>query len=81
MATCPKKQYPKLFTYLDGREIVLNYDAENPFRVEQVAILFDSQYNTYAVFECGLMFHTDLEVKEFGKNFAQELLNVLRKYT
>ena len=49
----PKIDMPKLFAYVDSREVIVSYNKEQPFYVEQVSILIDSEYQTYAVFECG----------------------------
>lgn len=76
----PKNDYPKLYTYVDDREIILSYNVNQPFYVEQIAILVESESLTYAVFECEVMFETDVEAKQFGKNFACELIELIRNY-
>lgn len=76
----PKQDLPKLFCYLDEREIIISYNAEHPFFVEQISILIDSMYNTYAVFECGKMCNGDKEAKDFGEDFAQALINFIEDY-
>ena len=43
----PRNEYPKLFTYVDDREIILSYNENQPFYVEQIAILIDSEFQTY----------------------------------
>lgn len=40
---------PKLFAYVDSREVIVSYNKEQPFYVEQVSILIDREYQTYAV--------------------------------
>lgn len=76
----PKAEYPKLFAYYEDIEIIISYNEQCPFFVEQVAILFDSEYNTYAIFNCGYMCETDDDAKEFGVQFTKELFTVLRNY-
>lgn len=76
----PKNEYPKLFAYVDDREIILSYNKNQPFYVEQIAILVDSEYHTYAVFDCGLMFENDEDVKRFGRNFTSALIECIRNY-
>ncbi|MCQ2195788.1 MAG: hypothetical protein MJZ28_12695 [Paludibacteraceae bacterium] len=76
----PKNDYPKLFTYSEGREIILNYNDNRPFYIEQISILIDSEYHLYAVFECGLMFTSEVDAKNFGRNFTSELINLIDNY-
>lgn len=45
----PKIDMPKLFAYVDSREVIVSYNKEQPFYVEQVSILIDREYQTYAV--------------------------------
>ena len=71
---------PKLFAYVDSREVIVSYNKEQPFYVEQVSILIDREYQTYAVFECGFMCSSDEDAKSFGKNFTQALIDFLRYY-
>lgn len=76
----PKNEYPKLFAYVDDKEIILSYNENQPFYVEQIAILIDSEFQTYVVFDCGLMFGSDEDVKEFGRKFTSELIEYIRNY-
>ena len=76
----PKIDMPKLFAYVDSREVIVSYNKEQPFYVEQVSILIDREYQTYAVFECGFMCSSDEDAKSFGKNFTQALIDFLRYY-
>ena len=46
----PKIDMPKLFAYVDSREVIVSYNKEQPFYVEQVSILIDREHQTYAVF-------------------------------
>lgn len=76
----PKTDMPKLFAYVDSREVIVSYNKKQPFYVEQVSILIDREYQTYAVFECGSMCSSDEDAKSFGKNFTQALIDFLRYY-
>lgn len=76
----PKIDMPKLFAYVDSREVIVSYNKEQPFYVEQVSILIDREHQTYAVFECGFMCSSDEDAKSFGKNFSQALIDFLRYY-
>ena len=76
----PKIDMPKLFAYVDSREVIVSYNKKQPFYVEQVSILIDREYQTYAVFECGFMCSSDEDAKSFGKNFTQALIDFLRYY-
>lgn len=42
----PKIDMPKLFAYVDSREVIVSYNKEQPFYVEQVSILIDREYQT-----------------------------------
>lgn len=76
----PKASCSKLFAYYVEREIIICYNEQHPFFVEQIAILFDSEYLTYAVFECGIMCNTDTDAKKLGVKFAQELISIISNY-
>lgn len=76
----PKNEFPKLFAYVDDKEIILSYNENQPFYVEQIAILIDSEFQTYAVFDCGVMFETDTNAKQFGQNFTFSLIELIRNF-
>lgn len=76
----PKNERPKLFAYADEREIIVSYNDKQPFYVEQIAILIDSEFLTYAVFECGIMFETDEGAKQFGKDYTCALIELVKNY-
>lgn len=76
----PKNEYPKLFAYVDDREIILSYNDSQPFYVEQIAILIDNEFQTYAVFDCGVMFETDIAAKQFGENYTSTLIDFITNY-
>ncbi|MCF0218992.1 MAG: hypothetical protein HUK14_04345 [Muribaculaceae bacterium] len=77
----PHSNNPKLFAYLDEREIIISYDRENPFFIEQISILIDSENSLYAVFECGFYCETDNQAKDVSIHFTQSLIELIRNYT
>lgn len=76
----PKSDYRKLYTYLNEREIILSYNSTQPFYIEQISIMIDNEYMVYAVFECGLMFKTDTDAKQFGIDYTSALIDLIRNY-
>lgn len=72
---------PYLFAFVDDIMIILHYNSENPFYVEQIAVMIESyvdeyenKIEVYDVFECGIPFKTDIEAKAFGVSFAKNLI-------
>ena len=69
------------FAYLDEREIIISYNREHPFGVEQISILIDSENTLYAVFECGIFCTTDVQAKDVAKQFTQQLIELVANFT
>ena len=71
---------PRLFAYVNNIEIIIHYNAEQPFYVEQIAVLLDShiengnRIEAYDVFECGLPFQSETDAKAFAVSFAKNLI-------
>ena len=63
----PNVNFPRLIEFVNKIELLTSYNAENPFYIEQIAVLLDSNesYSAYDVFECGVYFTTDVEAKAF----------------
>lgn len=76
---------PRLFAFVGDIQVIIHYDAEHPFYVEQIAVLLDShrQYDilieAYDVFECGIHFETDTDAKAFGVSLAENLIKYRRE--
>ena len=68
---------PRLFANVEDVNIIITYDEQNPFFIENIGVLLDrhSVNNTlivaYDVFECGIHFNTDEEAKSFQSNLLK----------
>ena len=78
----PNHNLPRLIEYINNIEILTYYNAENPFYIEQIAVLLDSNtnYSAYDVFECGVYFTTEVEAKAFARTFAENLIKYRQEF-
>lgn len=79
----PNINLPRLIEYVNNIELLSSYNAENPFYIEQIAVLLDSNenYSAYDVFECGAYFTTEVEAKAFARTFAENLIKYRQVFT
>ena len=76
---------PRLLDFVGNIQVIIHYNEEHPFYIEQIAVLLDSyrEHDTlieaYDVFECGVHLKTDTEAKAFGVSFAEELIKYRRE--
>lgn len=78
----PKVNLPRLIEYIDNIAVLTSYNENNPFFIEQIAVLLESteHYSAYDVFECGLYFNTDVEAKSFARTFAENLIKYRQEF-
>lgn len=78
----PNVNLPRLIEYVHNIELLTSYNAENPFYIEQIAVLLDSNenYSAYDVFECGAYFTTEVEAKAFTRTFAENLIKYRQEF-
>jgi hypothetical protein len=70
----PKHDYRRLFTYVGNVEVIIFYNEDQPFLVEQIAVLLDNEYRAYDVFECLCKFESDVDAKAYAYSFAENLI-------
>lgn len=76
---------PRLFVSVDNVQVIIHYNVNHPFYVEQIAVLLESKIEhdtlieAYDVFECGVHCETDADAKAFGFSFAEELIKYRRE--
>lgn len=72
----PNINLPRLIEYIDDVEVLTSYNVENPFFIEQIAVLLDTNenYSAYDVFECGIPFTLEVEANVFSRSFAENLI-------
>ena len=78
----PNINLPRFIEYIGNIDILTSYNAENPFFIEQIAVLLDANenYSAYDVFECGAYFATDIDAKAFTRTFAENLLKYRQEF-
>ena len=78
----PNINLPRFIDYIHDIELLTSYNAENPFFIEQIAVLLDGNenYSAYDVFECGEFFTTDVEAKAFARTFAENLIKYRQEF-
>jgi hypothetical protein len=70
----PKHDYRRLFTFVGNADVIISYNEDQPFLVEQIAVLLDNEYSAYDVFECSCRFESDVDAKEYAHSFAENLI-------
>lgn len=81
----PNIDSPRLFTYVNNVDVIINYNEQCPFYIEQIAVLLErtDKYEAYDVFECGIEAKTDVDAIATARSFVQNLLkyrNTFAKY-
>lgn len=78
----PNINLPRFIEYIGNIELLASYNEENPFFIEQIAILLETteNYSAYDVFECGIYFSTDIEAKSFAKTFGENLIKYRQEF-
>ena len=81
----PNIDSPHLFTYVNNVDVIINYNKQCPFYIEQIAVLLErtDKYLAYDVFECGIEAKTDVDAIATARSFVQNLLkyrNTFAKY-
>lgn len=71
-----------LLANVEDVDIIINYNPQCPFYIEQIAVLLDRNENKeiYDVFECGIEAHTDEEAKAIATSFAENLIKYRKQF-
>ena len=79
----PKINLPRLIEYIGNIAVLTSYNENNPFFIEQKAVLLESteHYSAYDMFESGLYFKTDVEAKSFARTFAENFIKYRQEFT
>ncbi len=72
----PRIDDAKLFEQAEGMVIIVHYNRELPYQVNQISIMRcnESGKDSYDVFECLLFFDSDIKARGFGIDFAKMII-------